>query len=151
KKIGFHILTLGVIGIFVIQYRYFMDGWLLSFNQLVDMVGINTGVILTQYKITVDSQYYILALAYFWSYFAILLSFICYYTVQYKKNILFWLCIFPIFTVQIVTGIMPNFYLNILLLMSALLLLIYIFIHQSDKYLFYDNSNNKVFLSISVI
>src|SRR5699024_1697585 len=72
KKIGFHILTLGVIGIFVIQYRYFMDGWLLSFNQLVDMVGINTGVILTQYKITVDSQYYILALAYFWSYFAIL-------------------------------------------------------------------------------
>lgn len=126
--------------------QFFFTGLLFIWNQMVDTVGIHTGVVLSKYDIkNVNLQF---AGSYFGSYFSIFIALLTFFTLKHKRNYVLWLVILPIFIIQLVTNMMPNFYYNVLLILSVLLLINYCVIHRTNiknKY-----QNGKVFISTSI-
>src|SRR5699024_2759778 len=106
-----------------IQRENILNGLFLTINQIADIVGRETGFILTQYEIMINNSLFPLAVSSFWIYISIFLAILCYFTLEYKRNILLWVIIIPLLLVQLITDIMPGIYYDLLLLLSAVLLM----------------------------
>lgn len=129
----FSILIFLMFSFFFIQRENILNGLFLLMNQAAETIGRQTGIILSQYEITADANLLGYAASSFWACFSIIISVFCYFTLKYKRNILLWVFIMPLFIIQLVTDIMPSISYNLLLFLSAVLLMSDRFVHYTKK------------------
>ena len=136
---------------FVIQHKLMIAGLLLIINQIAETIGIHTGFMMKQYAISIDADQYRLAASSFWNYVSVILAFGCHVIVRYRKALLMWIVILPLFVFQIYTGMTPSIYHHVFLFFSALLVANDSFIQRTDRGPLFGNRKNGVVLSVSLI
>lgn len=102
----------------VIQHKLMIAGLLLINNQIAETIGIHTGFMIKQYAISIDADQYRLAASSFWNCVSVMLAFGCHVIVRYRKALLMWIVILPLFVFQIYTGMTPSIYHHVLLFLA---------------------------------
>ncbi len=133
--------------LFILFNQYTVSGLILLFNHLVELVGLNTGLIFSQYEITLSTELENLAVNIMMIYVGLFLSIICYYAVQRNRSIFILLFIIPLFIFQAIfhTG---ELYTN------SLLGIIFIFIFlktTNDKHAIVGSGKSVAFTFVVTI
>lgn len=154
-KVRMVLVLLWVVGLLILFFEgngYLIQGMLSLWNQVAETMGIHTGNVYPQYDVTLDRGHLAFAVCLFWGNFACILAWFCFFAVERSRNFLLWVMIVPLFVIQLVIGVTPALHLNLLLLLSAVLLMNYTFIHRREKRIdHHGGSQSKVFLSTSIL
>lgn len=142
------LLILFIVSLFE-SNQFFFNGMLFLWNQMVDTIGIHTGVVLSKYDI--DDVNLLFAGSYFLSYFSVFIAILTFFTLKHVRNYVLWFVILPIFIIQLITGMMPKIYYNVLLILSVVLLINYRVIHRKNIQIKHNYQYGKVFISTSII
>lgn len=119
--------------LFLLMREYIMNGLFLCLNQVAVLIGSETGVILHQYKFTLDSEYENLAIFIFTSFFSILAAYIAFGMVNHRKHLFIWLIIFGLFLLQTVTKMPSSVFGNSLLFFAGTIASNYAIIRGNDQ------------------
>lgn len=144
-------LMIVLVMLLIERNGYLIQGMLSLWNQVAEIIGLHTGKVFPQYKVTLEHKSLSLAEHLFLGCFACIVALFSFFTVEYTRNVLLWLIIIPIFIVQLIIGITPAHSLNLILLVSAILLMNYTFIHRTNKQVHHNNQNGVVFASTSIL
>jgi len=96
--IGIYLLLLSAV--FIIFHSYIVNGLFIILNDLFELIGRNTGIMITPYEVNVPAESYHLAIQFMLMYLGILLSLLSYYLVKKNQAILLWLFFVMLFALQ---------------------------------------------------
>src|SRR5699024_7404638 len=98
--------------IFTFLQTYIINGFFLSLNQVAEVVGHHTSMMLTIYDIGIHSNLYNASLNLFWANISILFALIVFYILRQNLNLVLCLFVLASYLLQLMTGIMPHLLLN---------------------------------------
>lgn len=133
KPIVFYLVfVLQILSVIIFQ-KYIVNGFFLTINKLVDVIGHHKPILLKQYVIDLEAEYYTMAINSFWLQVSILFAFFIMFLIEKRLYLLITLFVLGLFTFQIYLGVVPNKFDNILLLIILLLSLHQFFVNYSGK------------------
>src|SRR5699024_8575599 len=152
KTYGSWIFILLITLIFNILNKYTINGLFLSLNHFADVVGMQTTYLSPKYKILIDPEFYKLAINLFMLYLFMLIGYLSYLIVNKNLSFIIWPFMILVLSIQLVTGIYFNIYLNIGLFLSSLLITNAIFINKkSTAYHLNGGKNSASFLTSLIL
>ncbi|MBD3107393.1 hypothetical protein IEO70_03365 [Bacillus sp. AGMB 02131] len=132
--------------LFLLMREYIVNGLFLCLNQVAVLIGNETGIILHQYKLTLESEYENLAVFIFIGYFSILAAYIIFLMVNHRKHLFVWLIIIALFILQVVTKMTPSVYCNTLLFFAGTIASSYAIIRGNNQ-----SKNSVIIRNISIV
>lgn len=148
QSIAILIYLLLFVVLFLIQYNFLLNGFLLTVNQIVETIGIHTGRILPKYKITIEEYHYTLAKNMFWFILLLISAFFSYFIVFYRKIYLLFVIILLFTVFHIYSDISATFTHEFIIFLSVLFIIIYSFIYNRNSKHLFVSKNNKVYVMI---
>lgn len=116
------LLTLLMLLMIIFQ-SYIVNGLFLVVNQIADVFGHYTPIMLMKYSISIDNSKITFAINLFVLSLTILFSLFISYASEKKINIILYFIVIFLFTFQLITGISPKLYYNIMLFFTIIVLL----------------------------
>lgn len=149
--ISFFIYLILFTVLFISKHNLLINGLLLTINQIVETVGIHTGMVLPKYQITVDENKYTLAMNLFWFIVLFFISFFSMLIVNYKKLKTLIFIVFLTVIFHLCTGISATLSYELFLLLSILLLIVYSFIFNPKLKYLQVGKSNQVYIVAAIM
>jgi len=132
--------------LFLLMREYIVNGLFLCLNQVAVLIGSETGIILHQYKLTLDSEYGNLAVLIFTGYFSVLAAYIVFLMVNHRKHLFIWFIIIGLFILQLVTKMTPSVYGNSLLFFAGTIVSSYAIIRENNQ-----SKSSVIIVNITIV
>src|SRR5690625_3361851 len=136
--------------LFILKHTDMMNGLFYLTNEMIETIGIQTGIMIPLYKLTIDPSDLWRVASLFWSYIAIMIACVVYVIVTYRQSILLWFVIAVLTATQLYLGMAPGIYPNILLFLSTILCMNHFFINGKGKRVTLGKSKYSTFVFTSL-
>lgn len=133
---------------FSTQYRLIVNGFLLTVNQMNDVIGTHTGMIFPRYEVALDESSRTLAANLFWFIALLFVAFLSFLTVYAKKIYVMLLTVSFFAVIHLFTGISGTFIHSLLLLFSVLSIVSHSFLYRAEKERLHVSEGSIVYVSI---
>lgn len=134
--------------ILVTQYNLIFNGFFLTFNQVSELIGSQTGILLNQYVVSIEETSYKLAINLFFFIILLFIMFFNFFIVFERKLSILYIVITFFILFHIFTSISGDVYYQIILLLTFLLVVIYSFVFEDKKQNNLKISSRHVYFSV---
>lgn len=151
KKLLLYFVVVSVLILSIIFNHELMNGFLRIVNEIAHTIGQNTGMILPQYKVSLDEHLVAVYASIVWALVGIIISIVSIYLVNNDKSIVNMFLMIGLFIFQKILNIQANDWLNVLLFFISIFVLmksyLYLFPHKG----MFGKQRNGVFLRSSLM
>lgn len=116
--IGVYLLLFA--SIFIIFHSYIINGLYINLNHLFELIGRNTGTMISPFQVDIATDSYHLAVLSMFIYIGLLLSFIAYFIVNHSLAIILWFIIAFLFILQYMLHLEFMIIVNLALVLAGI-------------------------------